>query len=61
MGMGAWTFDGGGGAIVNSAPGMYNASFGGLLAQYTFSPLDAWCRGVSAKCTGCGPTRPDLS
>lgn len=36
--MGAWTFDGGGGVIVNSAPGMYNASFGGLLAQYTFSP-----------------------
>jgi hypothetical protein len=35
---GAWTLDGGGGVIVNPAPGMYDASFGGLLAQYTFSP-----------------------
>ncbi|MGN6788448.1 MAG: hypothetical protein ACTHJP_02820 [Rhodanobacteraceae bacterium] len=36
--MGAWTFDGGGGFIVNPAPGMYDASFGGMLVQYTFSP-----------------------
>ncbi|MGH8182703.1 MAG: hypothetical protein ACREPH_03485, partial [Rhodanobacteraceae bacterium] len=35
---GAWTLDGGGGFIVNPAPGMYNAAFGGLLAQYAFSP-----------------------
>lgn len=35
---GAWTFDGGGGVIVNPAPGMYDASFGGALAQYTFDP-----------------------
>ena len=35
---GAWTFDGGGGVIVNPAPGMYDAAFGGALAQYTFSP-----------------------
>ena len=35
---GAWTFDGGGGWIVNPAPGMRNASFGGLLAQYAFDP-----------------------
>lgn len=36
--IGAWTFDGGGGFIVNPAPGMYNAGFGGALAQYTFNP-----------------------
>lgn len=36
--VGAWTFDGGGGFIVNPAPGMVDASFGGVLAQYTFSP-----------------------
>lgn len=35
---GAWTLDGGGGIIVNPAPGMYGASFGGALAQYTFNP-----------------------
>ena len=35
---GAWTLDGGSGVIVNPAPGMYDAAFGGLLAQYTFSP-----------------------
>ena len=35
---GAWTFDGGGGVIVNPAAGMNNATFGGVLAQYTFSP-----------------------
>ena len=35
---GAWTFDGGGGVIVNPATGMNNATFGGVLAQYTFSP-----------------------
>ncbi|MEO8777576.1 MAG: hypothetical protein ABI389_02785 [Rhodanobacter sp.] len=35
---GAWTFDGGGGVVVNPATGMNNATFGGLLAQYTFSP-----------------------
>lgn len=35
---GKWTFDGGGGWIVNPAPGMRNASFGGLLAQYAFDP-----------------------
>jgi hypothetical protein len=36
--VGARTFDGGGGFIVNPAPGMVDASFGGVLAQYTFSP-----------------------
>lgn len=36
--VGAWTFDSGGGFIVNPAPGMYDASFGGALAQYTFNP-----------------------
>jgi hypothetical protein len=36
--VGAWTFDGGGGVIINPAPGMYHASFGGALAQYTFNP-----------------------
>lgn len=36
--VGAWTFDGGGGVVVNPAPGMYDAAFGGALAQYTFSP-----------------------
>lgn len=36
--VGAWTFDGGGGFVVNPAPGMRNAPFGGLLAQYTFDP-----------------------
>lgn len=36
--VGAWTFDGGAGFIVNPAPGMFDASFAGLLAQYTFSP-----------------------
>lgn len=36
--VGVWTFDGGGGFIVNPAPGMYDASFGGMLVQYTFSP-----------------------
>lgn len=41
---GSWTFDGGGGWIVNPAPGMYNASFGGALAQYTFDPR--WTLGV---------------
>lgn len=41
---GAWTFDGGGGFIVNPAPGMYNASFGGVLAQYTVSPR--WTLGM---------------
>lgn len=41
---GAWTFDGGGGWIVNPAPGMRNASFGGALAQYTFDPR--WTLGV---------------
>lgn len=35
---GNWTFDGGGGWIVNPAPGMRDASFGGLLAQYAFDP-----------------------
>lgn len=35
---GNWTVDGGGGWIVNPAPGMRNASFGGLLAQYAFDP-----------------------
>jgi len=34
----------GGGFIVNPAPGMYNASFGGVLAQYTVSPR--WTLGV---------------
>lgn len=42
--VGAWTFDGGGGFIVNPAPGMYDASFGGVLAQYTFDPR--WTLGV---------------
>ncbi|TAN02931.1 MAG: transporter [Rhodanobacteraceae bacterium] len=42
--VGAWTFDGGGGVIVNPAPGMYDAGFGGLLAQYTFDPR--WTLGV---------------
>ena len=41
---GAWTFDGGAGFIVNPAPGMYEASFGGLLAQYAFNPR--WTLGV---------------
>ncbi|MGH8191419.1 MAG: hypothetical protein ACREP2_08225 [Rhodanobacteraceae bacterium] len=41
---GPWTFDGGGGVIVNPAPGMYNATFGGALAQYAFSPR--WTLGV---------------
>lgn len=36
--VGAWTFDGGGGFIINPAPGMYDASFGGALAQYAFDP-----------------------
>ncbi|HEX5960860.1 MAG TPA: hypothetical protein VFY97_06395 [Rhodanobacteraceae bacterium] len=36
--IGAWTFDGGGGFIVNPVPGMYDAGFGGVLAQYAFSP-----------------------
>ena len=36
--VGAWTFDGGGGVVVNRAPGMYDAAFGGALAQYTLSP-----------------------
>jgi hypothetical protein len=36
--VGAWTFDGGGGVIITPAPGMYHASFGGALAQYTFNP-----------------------
>ena len=35
---GAWTFGGGGGLIVNRAAGMNNATFGGVLAQYTFTP-----------------------
>lgn len=35
---GNWTLDAGGGVIVNPAPGMYDAGFGGVLAQYTFSP-----------------------
>ncbi|HKT40868.1 MAG TPA: hypothetical protein VJQ86_00770 [Rhodanobacteraceae bacterium] len=35
---GAWTFDGGGGVIVNPAPGMYDAGFAGALAQYAFNP-----------------------
>ena len=35
--VGAWTFDGGG-VIVNPAPGKYEASFGGALAQYTLYP-----------------------
>ena len=35
---GAWTFDGGGGVIVNPAAGMNNTTFGSALAQYTFSP-----------------------
>ena len=35
---GAWTFDAGGGVIVNPAAGMNNATFGGALTQYTFSP-----------------------
>ena len=34
---GAWTFDGGGGVIVNPAAGMNNANFGGVLTQYTLS------------------------
>ena len=42
--VGAWTFDGGGGWIVNPAPGMYDASFGGALAQYSFNPR--WTLGV---------------
>lgn len=42
--VGAWTFDGGGGFIVNPAPGMYDASFGGALAQYAFDPR--WTLGV---------------
>ena len=42
--VGAWTFDGGGGVIVNPAPGMYDASFGGAQAQYTFNPR--WTLGV---------------
>ena len=42
--VGAWTFDGGGGFIVNPAPGMYDASFGGALAQYSFNPR--WTLGV---------------
>lgn len=41
---GGWTLDGGGGWIVNPAPGMYDAAFGGLLAQYTFDPR--WTLGV---------------
>ena len=36
--VGAWTFNGGAGVIINPAVGMKNATFGGLLAQYTFSP-----------------------
>ncbi len=36
--IGAWTFDGGAGVIINPATGMKNATFGGLLTQYTFSP-----------------------
>ena len=42
--VGAWTFDGGGGFIVNPASGMYDASFGGVLAQYTFDRH--WTLGV---------------
>ena len=42
--VGAWTFDGGGGWIVNPAPGMYDASFGGALVQYSFNPR--WTLGV---------------
>jgi len=42
--VGPWTFDGGGGFIINPAPGMYDASFGGALAQYTFDPR--WTLGV---------------
>jgi hypothetical protein len=41
---GAWTFDGGAGVIINPAAGMRNATFGGVLAQYTFSPR--WTLGV---------------
>lgn len=41
---GKWTFDGGGGWIVNPAPGMRNASFGGMLVQYTFDP--GWTLGA---------------
>ncbi|MEO7198665.1 MAG: hypothetical protein ABIY56_00435 [Dokdonella sp.] len=36
--VGAWTFNGGAGVIINPAAGMKNATSGGLLAQYTFSP-----------------------
>ncbi len=35
---GSWTFDGGAGVIINPAVGMKDAPFGGVLAQYTFSP-----------------------
>lgn len=42
--IGNWTLDGGGGWIVNPAPGMVDASFGGALAQYTFNPR--WTLGV---------------
>ena len=35
---GSWTFDGGAGVIINPATGMRNATFGGALAQYAFSP-----------------------
>ncbi|MEO7066730.1 MAG: hypothetical protein ABI114_07460 [Rhodanobacter sp.] len=36
--IGPWTFDAGAGVIINPAVGAKNATFGGLLAQYTFSP-----------------------
>ncbi|HEY8231015.1 MAG TPA: transporter [Rhodanobacteraceae bacterium] len=42
--IGAWTFDGGGGFIVNPAPDMYDAMFGGVLAQYSVNPR--WTLGV---------------
>lgn len=42
--IGAWTFDGGGGVVINPAPGMFNATFGGALAQYTLNPR--WTLGV---------------
>ena len=42
--MGPWTFDGGAGIVINQAMGMKNATFGGVLTQYTFSPR--WTLGV---------------
>ncbi len=42
--VGAWTFDSGAGVIINPAVGMKNATFGGLLTQYAFSPR--WTLGV---------------